>query len=104
MEPFAEAGVYKSIVADLPMTRAALYSERTAAVHMTGALQTYESILWGLGVRLLSTSWEELSCMHAATRRERAMHLQCVLVAAVPMACMHRNSNCSCGRRFVFWL
>ena len=51
MEPFAEAGVYRGIVADLPMTQAAVYSARTAAVHMTGALHTHESILWGPGVR-----------------------------------------------------
>ena len=50
-EPLATAGVYKGILADLPLTQAALYSQRTAAVHLTGAVKTYEDILWGPGVR-----------------------------------------------------
>lgn len=66
MEPFSEAGVYRGIVADLPMTRAAVYSARTAAVHMTGALSTYESILWGTGVRLCQLlCWLRNGACHA---------------------------------------
>ncbi|NJR41983.1 MAG: hypothetical protein HC767_04320 [Akkermansiaceae bacterium] len=53
MEPLAQEGVYRGIVADLPMTQAALYSEHTAAVHMTGSVQTYDAILWGTGVRVV---------------------------------------------------
>ena len=49
-EPFEKAGVYKGMNASLDVTQAALYSDRTAAAHLTGALQTYESILWGPGV------------------------------------------------------
>jgi hypothetical protein len=56
MEPFAKLGVYKGVVADLPMTREAIYNRRTAAVHMTGGLQTYETVLWGPGVRSTSCS------------------------------------------------
>lgn len=50
LEPLAEAGVYKGVFADIPMTRAAVYSERTAAVHLTGSLQTHDAILYGSGV------------------------------------------------------
>ena len=51
LQPLAEAGVYRGVFADIPMTQAAVYSDRTAAVHLTGASQTYDAILYGSGVR-----------------------------------------------------
>lgn len=53
MEPLEKAGVYRGILADLPLTQSAIYSDRTAAVHLTGALKTYDDILWGPGVRIM---------------------------------------------------
>lgn len=47
MEPLAQAGVYKGVVMDVPMTQAAVYSPFTGGVHMTGSLKTYEALLWG---------------------------------------------------------
>ena len=50
LQPLTEAGVYKGVFADIPMTQAALYSDRTAAVHLTGSSRTYDAVLFGSGV------------------------------------------------------
>lgn len=52
MEPLENVGVYKGVLADQALTQSALYSELTAAAHLTGAVKTYESILWGPGVQI----------------------------------------------------
>ena len=66
LEPFEKAGVYKGISAGLEQTQAALYSDRTAAAHVTGALQTYEAILWGPGVRSPCTLEPEPAALFTA--------------------------------------
>lgn len=46
-QPLIEAGYLISVVADIPLTQALVYSDHTDVVHLTGGVNTHDALVWG---------------------------------------------------------